>query len=131
MIIDHYKQGVIMREPKYQDESGSKTGNWYLNRFEYFEFYGFQGETKLKLICLIVCISSYISLISAPIYLFPLLAWLVYVTCFTLYILHKKVCKIEGYFLFPQRLIKRFKRYEKQIDVEDFDSVATLSKKGE
>jgi hypothetical protein len=117
-----------MREPKYLNESGGKTGNWYLNRFEYFEFYGFQGETKLKIICVMVCVSSYLALFSAPLYLFVLLAWLVYVSSVTLYVLHKKICKINGYFCFPKYIINRFKRYEKQIDLSDFDSIATLSK---
>lgn len=117
-----------MREPKYNSESGTKQGNWYLNRFEYFEFYGFEGELKFKIICLIACISSYLAMLNAvPIYLYIPLGWIVYISAITLYVLYKKTCKIHGYFLYPDRLVRKFKRYEKQIDMEDFDSVASTS----
>ncbi len=117
-----------MREPKNLNQNGGQQGNWYLNRFDYFEFYGFEGEVKLKLLCLVACISSYFLLLSAvPFYLYIPLGWIIYISALTLYVLHKKVCKFDGYFLYPKSLVKKFKRYEKQIDMEDYDSVATLN----
>ncbi len=117
-----------MREPKNLNQNGNQQGQWFLNRFDYFEFYGFEGERRIKLICVIACVLCYLALLSsAPFYLFIPLAWIVYISALTLYILHKKVCKYHGYFLYPARFIKKFKRYEKQIDMQDFDSVASMN----
>lgn len=116
-----------MREPKYLNESGSQQGKWFLNRFDYFEFYGFEGELTIKIIAFITLIASLYFIPQLSIFLMPLMIWLAYVSGLTLYILRRKHCKFHGYLLYPSRLVKTFKYYEKQIDMEDFDSVASLS----
>lgn len=115
-----------MRDPKFLNESGSKQGNWYLNRFECFEFYGFENEWKIKCWSWLTLFATAIAPFKLPLFILPLLLWCSYVAGRTLLILHRKVCHFHGYFLYPQRLITTFKRYEKQIDMNDFDSIATI-----
>lgn len=117
-----------MRDPKFLNESGSSQGKWHLNRFDYFEFYGFETELKIKIVAWITLIASVFALFNLSILTFPFILWCSYVAVRTLFILHKKICSFHGYLLYPTMLIDTFKRYEKQIDMGDFDSIATLEK---
>jgi len=121
----------MSREYKYQNETGTKIGKWYLNRLDYFEFYGFPGEWKIKTKCL-VCLGLSIWLIKLlPVFFAPILVWVAYVSIRTLVILIEKKCRYRGYFLFPRKIIDFFREYRKEVDVTDFDSLATVEKAGQ
>lgn len=115
-----------MREFKYQNESGSKKGNWFLNRFDYFEFYGFEGMAAMQFRSVIMCIAYMFVLAYADIWLVLLLLWPLYVAVVTLFLLQQKRCKYRGYFLFPKRIIQTLKVHQKEVDPFDFDSIASL-----
>lgn len=121
----------MSREYKYQNETGTKIGKWYLNRLDYFELYGFPGELKIKTKCLL-CLGFSIWLIKLlPIFLAPIFLWVAYVSVRTLVILIEKKCRYRGYFLFPRKIIDFFREYRKEVDVTDFDSLATAEKAGQ
>lgn len=121
----------MSREYKYQNETGTKIGKWYLNRLDYFEFYGFPGEWKIKAKCL-VCLGLSIWLIKLlPILLAPIFLWAAYVSVRTLVILIEKKCRYRGYFLFSKKIIDFLREYRKDVDVTDFDSLATAEKSGQ
>jgi hypothetical protein len=42
------------RENKCLNETGSKTGSWYLNRIDYFQFHGYPKATQHKTLSLLV-----------------------------------------------------------------------------
>ena len=118
------------RESKYLNQSGSKTGNWYLNKLDHFEFYSFAGEARFNFACVLCLIFSIWLLPKVPFYIVFLLLWVVYVACLTLLILYRKHCKYHGYFLYPERLVTFFRRFEKETDLLNFDNMATLQKSG-
>ncbi|MEQ3513141.1 hypothetical protein ABMY35_07350 [Pseudoalteromonas sp. BZB3] len=118
----------MSREYKYQNETGTKIGKWYLNRLDYFEFYGFPSEWKIKAKCL-VCLGFSIWLIKLlPAFFAPIQVWVAYVSIRTFVILIEKKCRYRGYFLFPEKIINFFREYRKDVDVTDFDSLATADK---
>jgi hypothetical protein len=49
----------------------------------------------------------------------------------TFVILIEKKCRYRGYLLFPKKLIDFFREYRKEVDVTDFDSLATAEKAGQ
>lgn len=121
-----------MREFKYLDESGKKQGKWYLNRIDYFEFYSFEGELSLKIKCGLLILILILFLGAKYVnafFVLPIL-WALYVLFLTLFLTFKKRCKYKGYFLFPNRIVKKFKDYEKKTDLLDFDCLATMEKTG-
>lgn len=120
------------RESKYLNETGSKTGNWYMNRMDYFQFHQYPKYKQHKYLSLIVSIvlffiamkvikSSF--LLSLPIF------YSCYIAALTFYILRENVCRYRGYFLYPKKIIAFFRTLEIDVDVNDFDSIATMSKK--
>ena len=121
----------MSREYKYQNETGTKIGKWYLNRLDYFEFYGFPGEWKIKAKCLASLGLSIWLIKLLPVFFAPILAWVAYVSIRTFVILIEKKCRYRGYFLFPEKIINFFREYRKDVDVTDFDSLATVEKAGQ
>lgn len=120
------------RENKYLNESGSKTGNWYMNRLDYFQFHEYPKYKKHKFITLPLGIFFYFLglsvlelhfLASIPFF------YLCYVALFSFYLLRSKRCRYKGYFLYPTSFIKFFRSIEVDVDLNDFDSIATMSKK--
>ena len=120
------------RESKYVNESGSKTGNWYMNRLDYFQFHKYPEYKKHKVLALVVGVASYFFgikvlkisfLLSLPVF------YLGYVALFSCYLLHTQRCLYRGYFLFPKRIIAFFRARAIEVDLNDFDSIATLNKK--
>jgi len=120
------------RENKYLNESGSKKGTWYMNRLDYFKFHEYPGYKKHKVIAILVwLISIYLISRILPI---SFLASLPFVYCcyaslVSFNILHNKVCRYRGYFLYPKKFLKFFMSRKVEIDLNDFDSIATMSKK--
>ncbi|TLX45482.1 hypothetical protein C1E24_18635 [Pseudoalteromonas phenolica] len=121
----------MSREYKYQNETGTKIGKWYLNRLDYFEFYGFPGLWKIKAKCLVYLGLSIWLIKLLPIFFAPILVWVAYVSVRTFVILIEKKCCYRGYFLFPKKIIDFFREYRKNVDVTDFDSLATVEKAGQ
>ncbi len=130
VLSKFYQVGKSMREFKYLDESRTKVGKLYLNRLDYFEFYSFEGELSLKVKCgfFIIILFLGVKYVNA-FFVLPIL-WILYVLVLTLFLIFKKRCRYKGYFFFPSRIVKKFRDYEKKIDLLDFDCLATMEKSG-
>lgn len=120
------------RENKYLNESGSKTGSWYLNRLDYFQFHGYPKAKQHKLLSLIVGVFAFIlslKLLSTSLIVSSLLLYITYIALLTFVLLRSKICRYKGYFLYPKRIIQYFRTIEVMVDLNDFDSIATMNKK--
>ncbi|KGJ87424.1 hypothetical protein [Colwellia psychrerythraea] len=120
------------RENKYLNESGSKTGSWYINRVDYFQFHAYPKANKHKLMSLAVGVSSFflaLKLLSFSLILSTLLLYISYLALLTFILLKNKICRYKGYFLYPRRIITYFRGVEVSVDLNDFDTIATLNKK--
>jgi len=120
------------RENKYLNESGSKTGNWYMNRLDYFQFHQYPEYKKHKFIffCLIILfIYLSISLIKFSLLAATPFIYMTYLALVSFSLLHTKTCRYKGYFLYPRKMINFLKDREVEVDLNDFDSIATMSKK--
>lgn len=120
------------RESKYLNETGAKTGNWYLNRLDYFQFHEYPEYKKHKFICALATMLFYclsIKFILSSFILSLPFIYLSYFTSRTLYMLHTKVCRYNGYFLYPSNIVNFLRAREVETDLNDFDSIATMSKK--
>jgi len=120
------------RENKYLNESGSKKGNWYMNRLDYFKFHEYPEYKKHKLMSLVIVIFCFF--LSLKILAVSFLAslpfvYICYVSLVTFTLLRTKICRYKGYFLYPSKLVQFFKSREVEVDLNDFDSIATMSKK--
>jgi hypothetical protein len=123
---------MSFRENKYLNESGSKTGNWYMNRLDYFQFHEYPAYKKHKFFALFMCVFAYF--LGLEVLSFSFLTsipcfYLVYVALLSFVLLRTRKCRYRGYFLYPARIIKFFRTIEVEVDLNDFDSVATMSKK--
>ena len=134
MEIGHTHMNIPkkFRENRYLNESGSQTGNWFLNRLDYFQFHQYPKYKAHKFISLMICLLCVI--VSLKIISVSLLAvlpffYIGYIAAKTFYILNTRVCRHRGYFLYPAKIVKFFKAREIATDINDFDSIATLSKK--
>lgn len=122
------------RQSKYLNESGSKKGRWYINRLDYFEFHQYPAFKRHKFFSIAAFLAVFYFLGFAN--QFSGILWLLYVgVCsYVVYlsivswmILSRQLCKHRGYMFYPKRWLKFFKQLEKQTDLEDFDSTATMS----
>ncbi len=120
------------REHRYLNESGSKTGNWYMNRLDYFQFNEYPEYKKHKFFALFLCIGSFycgLKILSISFIGTLVFYYLAYIFLLSFNLLRTKTCRYNGYFLYPQKWIKFFRAREIETDLNDFDSVATMSKK--
>ncbi len=120
------------RENRYLNESGSKTGNWYMNRLDYFQFHQYPEYKRHKYVslCLIV-VFIYLSFNIIKLSFLGCLPFIyfTYVSLVSFNLLHTKTCRYNGYFLYPKKIINFFRAREIEVDLDDFDSIATMSKK--
>ena len=120
------------RENRYLNESGSKTGNWYMNRLDFFQFHQYPEYKKHKFIsfCLII-VFIYLSFYIIKFSILGSLPfiYLTYAALMTFNLLHSKTCRYKGYFLYPKKIINFLRDREIEVDLDDFDSIATMSKK--
>lgn len=119
------------RESKYQNESGSKKGNWYINRLDYFQFYGYPRYKLHRFVSLLVGVFCYfltMKLLSNHFILAIFSIYLCYISLLTFILLKRRICRYKGYLLYPKRMVKFFKTREIDVELEDFDSIATLEK---
>jgi len=120
------------RESRYLNESASKTGNWYMNRLDYFQFNEYPEYTKHKYIALFFgAFLIYLGLktISTTFLGSLPLFYLGYIALLSFHLLRTKICRYNGYFIYPNKFIKFFRAREIEVDLNDFDSVATMHKK--
>ena len=120
------------RGSKFLNESGSKRGSWYMNRIDYFQFHEYPAYKRHKFLSLLIGIFFYflgISVLKISLLGFIPCLYLCYIALFTYNLLRTKRCRYKGYFLFPKRIVKFFRTIEVEVDLQDFDSVATMSKK--
>lgn len=120
------------RESKYLNESGSKIGNWYLNRLDYFQFHEYPEYKAHKLIALTIGVFLYFSGIKVFNYSFVislLFFYVGYVALLSYNLLRTKRCLYRGYFLYPRKIVNFLRAREIEVDLNDFDSIATMSEK--
>ncbi|WP_448549086.1 hypothetical protein [Thalassotalea fusca] len=120
------------RDSKYLNESGSKTGNWYMNRLDYFKFHEYPEYKKHMSFALIIGIFLYFLGITVLAHSFMAsipFFYLGYVAILTFNLLRTKTCLYRGYILYPKRIINFFRARAVEVDLNDFDSIATMSKK--
>jgi hypothetical protein len=120
------------RENRYLNESGSKTGNWYMNRLDYFQFHEYPEYKKHKYVsfCLIL-VFVYLSFNLIKLSFLGAVPFLyfTYVASVSFNLLRTKTCRYNGYLLFPKKIINFFRAREVEVDLDDFDSIATMIKK--
>lgn len=120
------------RENKYLDESGAKIGSWYLNRIDYFQFHGYPKATQHKVLSLVIGIIAFtlsFKMLSISLIMSAILFYITYVSLLTFSLLRSKICRYKGYIFYPKRFVKFFRAIEVMVDINDFDSIATLNKK--
>ena len=120
------------RENKYLNESGSKTGSWYLNRIDYFQFHGYPKATQHKVLSLLVGTIAFIlsfNMLSTSLIISAISLYISYISLLTFSLLRSKVCRYKGYLFYPKRFVNFFRTIEVMVDLNDFDSIATLNKK--
>ncbi|TPH14672.1 hypothetical protein [Litorilituus lipolyticus] len=120
------------RESKYLNESGTAKGNWYMNRLDYFKFYQYPEYKKHKILSLLIGIICFLLTLK----LLPLTFWgalpflyISYLSMRVFVLLHTRVCRYKGYFLIPKKIVAFLRAREIELDVNDFDSVATMNNK--
>jgi len=123
------------RQPKYLSESGSKQGRYFINRLDYFEFHQyplFRNHKILSIIGFLVSVyllnfSDNFSSVFWVGYVF-ICCYLAYVSLTSFIILQRQICPYRGYFLYPKTWLAFFCSIKKEVDAEDFDSIATMNR---
>ncbi|MEW6989525.1 hypothetical protein AADZ91_02450 [Colwelliaceae bacterium 6441] len=124
------------RQAKYLNESGSKQGQYFINRLDYFEFHQYPSYKKHKVFTIIgfflgLYLLSYAHFFSSVFWLVYVVGclYLSYISCATLIILQRQICRYRGYIFYPKHWLAFFTAIQKEVDIQDFDSIATLEKK--
>lgn len=124
------------RQAKYLNETGSKQGQYFVNRLDYFEFHQYPKYKMHKTIAVILFflglhLLSYSNAFSSIIWLTYAggCLYMSYVSAVSFIILHRQLCKYRGYFLYPKSWLKFFISIQKEVDLDDFDSTATIHHK--
>jgi hypothetical protein len=124
----------LFREAKYKNETGAKQGQWFMNRFDYFEFHQYPQYNKHLYLSGFSCL-FFFYLANQTIYVsFLLFLFCSYFSVISLcicYVLKKQICRYEGYFLFPKFIVRFLRAREKDVDLLDFDSIATMGTGGD
>ena len=110
------------RQSKHKEYVGDEKGDLYLHRLKYFEFHSYPGETLHKLwavstmLLLLFCLDDLFALNwlygVAGLYIF-------YLAIFTHFLLIKKICRYKGYFLYPNSMIRFFKKRKKSAETTE------------
>ena len=100
--------------------------NNHTNQLDYFDFYSFEGEGGFRLKSCLVFLFVFWLKDHTPLIFVPFSLWGLYVTSLSLFLSFRKKCRYRGYFLYPNRIIHIFKEYEKEVDLLDFDGLATM-----
>jgi len=123
------------RQAKYSNESGSKKGQYFINRLDYFEFHQYPSYKKHKILCFIgfflgVYCLSYANNFSSVFWMIYVIVclYLSYLSATTLIILKRQICPYRGYLCYPKKWLAFFISIQKEVDLEDFDSIATMNK---
>jgi len=119
------------RQNKYLNESGTKVGNWYINRLVYFQFYEYPNYKLHRRLSLFIAVFSYflmMKLLSEHFIMAIFTVYACYVSLLSFILLKRRVCRYKGYFMYPSRFVKFFRLREIEVDLNDFDSKATLDK---
>ncbi len=113
------------RQSKHKEYVGDKHGNLYFNKLKYFEFHKYPGHGLHQLWCLIIIVLILFKLDN----LFALSVfsgvggvYVLYLATATLYLLTRRICRQNGYFLYPNAVIKFFKK--RRVSVESSDKIA-------
>jgi len=122
------------RQSKYKNESGAKQGRYFMNRLDYFEIHQYPSFKRHKILSFLgFCLSIHL-FIQTPavsdVLTFPYLLFCLYLSNLSLVsfiILHRQVCRFNSYFFYPKKWLRFFLSIRKDVDLDDFDSCATMS----
>jgi hypothetical protein len=120
------------RESKFLNESGSKLGNWYMNRLDYFQYHRYPGYKQQKYGSLLIGVLFYLislNVLTSTFIGFIVCCYICYLALLTFNILRTQRCRYRGYFLYPTKIILFFRAREVPVNLNDFDSVATMNSK--
>lgn len=120
------------RESKFLNESGSKRGNWYMNRLDYFQYHRYPGYKLHKYGGLLLGVLFYLlslNILTVTFIGFCVCCYICYVSSLTFNILRTQRCRYRGYFLYPKKIILFFREREVSVNLQDFDSIATMNNK--
>ncbi|MFT5163448.1 MAG: hypothetical protein ACI9FJ_002044 [Alteromonadaceae bacterium] len=116
------------RQNKYRNESGNQKGNWFINRLDYFQFHYYPRYNLHRVIASIATVGGYVGGLKYfnQSFLIALLCWYVcYLGGLTSYLLKRRICRYRGYLFYPRRFTAFFNSISKDIDANDFDTIAT------
>jgi hypothetical protein len=120
------------RQNRYLNESGSKIGNWYLNRLDYFQFNEYPEYKKHKFISLgagVLLVYLGLKILKTSLLGSLPFLYLGYIALLSFNLLRTKICRYRGYFIYPSKFINFFRSRMVEVDLNDFDSIATMTKK--
>ena len=101
-----------------------------MNRMDYFRFHEYPKYKQHKYFSLIFGALVYllgIEVLKVSFLMSLPLFYLGYIALLTFNLLRTKVCRYRGYFLFPKKIIKFFRDLEVEVNLDDFDSIATMN----
>jgi len=122
------------RQPKYHNERGSKQGRYFVNRLDYFEIHQYPNFKRDRVVVFIgFCLAIHLfiqtpkisAMLTVPYLLFCL--YLANISLVSFIILHRQICRYRGYFFYPKIWMKFFISIRKEVDLDDFDSCATMA----
>lgn len=124
------------RQAKYLNESGSKKGKYFINRLDYFEFHQYPNYKKHKVLSAITFFISlhflsYANIFSSFLWIMYVVGclYLSYISAVSFILLQRQICRYRGYIFYPKSWLAFFISIQKDVDIDDFDSIATLEKK--
>lgn len=104
------------RQTQHREYVGDDKGDLYLNHLKYFEFHHYPGE-KLHsfwaIATILILLFKIDDLFSINVFYGLLGIYVMYIAIFTKYLLTKKICRYKGYFLYPNAMIRFFKKRKK------------------
>jgi hypothetical protein len=123
------------RQAKYLNQSGYQKGQYFINRLNYFEFHQYPNYKKHKVLSVFTffvglhCL-SYANMFSSVFWLLFVTGslYLSYISAITFILLQRQICRYRGYIFYPKSWLAFFISIQKDVDIDDFDSVATLEK---
>lgn len=101
------------RSERHKEYVGDKHGNLYYNQLKYFEFHAYPGKGlhQLWTIVIILLVLFRLDDLFALSFLSGMGGvYVLYLASVTMYLLTKRICRYNGYFLYPAFMIRYFKK---------------------
>lgn len=107
------------RQSEHKEYVGDEKGDLYFNHLKYFEFHQYPGERLHRFWSVAIALLLLFKLddlFHISFFYGVLAIYVLYVAIFTRYLLAKKICRYKGYFLYPNFMIRFFKKRKKSIN---------------